>query len=316
METPVVAIVGPTGVGKSDLGIELCLSLQAVGYPAEIVNADAMQLYRGMDIGTAKVPEESRRGVTHQLLDIWPVSQEASVADYQVRARETITDCWARGVVPVMVGGSGLYVSSVLYEFDFPGTDPEVRARLEARLQQEGVEALVSELATKDPEAAQAIDPRNSRRVVRALEVIDITGKPFGAGLHARQNLWVPSVRVVGLEAERPGLSRALESRVEQMWEGGLVAEVEHLLAGPVPLGVTAKQAIGYRQVMAFLDKSMSREEAIAETISLTKRYARRQMSWFRRDPQILWRDARDDSVREDTVAHLLGWVRENSEPR
>ena len=309
MSTPIVAIVGPTGVGKSDLGIQVALTLADQGISAEIVNADAMQLYAGMDIGTAKVSEGDRLGVPHHLLDVWPVSKEASVADYQQLAREAITDCHSRGVVPLLVGGSGLYVSSVLYEFEFPGTDPHVREALEKRLQAEGVETLVAELRAKDPEAADAIDPRNSRRIVRALEVIQITGKPFGAGLHARSTLWREPVLVVGLQRERPELSRALEERVGRMWASGLVEEVQGLMDGSEPLGVTASQAIGYRQVMQFLEGSSTQAEAIAETVSLTKRYARRQMSWFRRDPHIVWRNVDDPHARAEITTDIVSWV-------
>ena len=308
MTTPIVAIVGPTGVGKSDLGIQVARTLADKGVSAEIINADAMQLYAGMDIGTAKVTDEERHGIPHHLLDVWPVSKEASVADYQLLARQAIIDCHDRGVLPVMVGGSGLYVSSVVYEFEFPGTDPEVREQLEQRLQEEGVEALVAELREQDPEAASAIDPRNSRRIVRALEVIQITGKPFGAGLHARSTLWREPVLVMGLQRERSVLSRALEERVEKMWASGLVEEVQGLLDGPEPLGVTASQAIGYRQVMEYLAGSSSQSEAIAETVSLTKRYARRQISWFRRDPQIVWRDV-DQVSKDDLVAEVMSWL-------
>lgn len=313
MSAPIVAIVGPTGVGKSDLGIQVALTLASEGIAAEIINADAMQLYAGMDIGTAKVSDEERHGIPHHLLDVWPVSKEASVADYQVLARQAITDCHGRGVVPVLVGGSGLYVSSVLYEFEFPGTDPDVRDALEKRLQDEGVEALVSELRDKDPEAADAIDPRNSRRIVRALEVIQITGKPFGAGLHARSTLWREPVLVVGLQRERSVLSRVLEERVERMWSMGLVEEVQGLLDGPEPLGVTAAQAIGYRQVVEYLAGSSTQAEAIAETVSLTKRYARRQMSWFRRDPQIVWRNVDDPGAVSAITDEVVEWVMANA---
>lgn len=309
MTPMVVAVVGPTGVGKSDLGSELGVQLAHRGITAEIVNADAMQLYVGLDVGTAKVPVSERRGVPHHLLDVWPVSMEASVADYQNLARATLEECFSRGVVPILVGGSGLYVSSVLYDFDFPGTNPEIRMGFEHRLQSEGVDALVRELAEKDPEAAEAIDPRNSRRIVRALEVIEITGKPFGAGLQARSTLFVDNTRVVGLRMERPTLSIALEKRVSGMWEGGLVDEGGALLAGPEVIGVTARQAIGYRQVMAFLEGQMTEDEAIAETVSLTKRYARRQMSWFRRDPHVEWWDVDEEGARERLVEDLVAWV-------
>lgn len=309
MKPMVVAVVGPTGVGKSDLGIACALRLQAAGIPAEIVNADAMQLYQGLDVGTAKVPEEDRQGVVHHLLDIWPVSMEASVAGYQKRAREVIEDCFQRGVVPLLVGGSGLYVSSVLYDFDFPGTDPVLREALEKRLQEEGIDSLAEELAEKDPEAAKAIDPRNSRRVVRALEVIALTGKPFGAGLQARSRLIVDNTHVVGLRMDRAALSTRLEERVRGMWEGGLVDEGQRLLQHPERIGVTAKQAIGYRQVMAYLTGEMSKDDAIAETVSLTKRYARRQMSWFRRDPHVVWWDVDEEGAGEHIVSDVVAWV-------
>lgn len=316
MSTPIVAIVGPTGVGKSDLAIQVALTVAGERTTAEIINADAMQLYAGMNIGTAKVTESERQGTPHHLLDVWPVSKEASVADYQQLARHTITDCHHRGVVPLLVGGSGLYVSSVLYEFEFPGTEPAVREAWEQRLQEEGVEALVAELWEKDPEAAAAIDPRNSRRIVRALEVIQITGKPFGAGLHARSTLWREPLLVVGLRRQRPDLSHALEQRVENMWQAGLVAEVQGLIDGPEPLGVTASQAIGYRQAIEYVGGAVSESEAKAETLSLTKRYARRQMSWFRRDPQIVWRDVDDDASREGVVSEVVSWVREHAPSR
>jgi len=308
---PVVAIVGPTGVGKSDLGMSLARALCDAGNPAEIINADAMQLYAGLDIGTAKVPEANRDGVVHHLLDVWPLLKEASVADYQTLARDTILDCWDRGVVPIMVGGSGLYVSSALYDFEFPGTDPAVRRVLEQRLQDEGVDRLAAELAEKDPEAGAAIDSRNSRRIVRALEVIQITGKPFGAGLQARTTLWQPGTRVVGIRRERGSLNEGLEQRVTDMWNGGLLDEARALLESGPTIGVTASQAIGYRQVFRFLDGSMTREEAIAETVSLTKRYARRQMSWFRRDPHITWHDVDDPRAPAEIIGELVRWVSE-----
>jgi tRNA dimethylallyltransferase len=305
----VVAIVGPTGVGKSDLGIGAAQALRQAGIPAEIVNADAMQLYAGLDIGTAKVPEANRGGVVHHLFDVWPVSKEASVADYQTLARRVITECCERGVVPILVGGSGLYVSSVLYDFEFPGTDPDIRQALEQRLQDEGVDQLAAELAQLDPEAGAAIDPRNSRRIVRALEVIQLTGKPFGAGLHARSTLWIPATRVVGVRRERASLNQGLEKRVEQMWDSGLVDEARALVASGEAIGVTASQAIGYRQVFGFLEGAMTREEAIAETVTLTKRYARRQMSWFRRDPQVTWHDVDDPLAPGVIIRDLVDWV-------
>ena len=305
--TPVVAIVGATGTGKSDLAIELAQKLSETGDRVEIVNADAMQLYRGMDIGTAKVPETERRGIPHHLLDVWEVTREASVADYQAMARAIIQDIQSRGAIPLLVGGSGLYVSSVLYEFEFPGTDPEIRAHLEARLQKEGLALLLEELAGKDPLAAAAIDPQNTRRVIRALEVIEVTGKPFGAGLDAEHRPWQTSTVVVGLHRERTDLVEILNQRVEAMWERGLVDEVQDLIPLGIERGVTASRAIGYQQALEFLAGEMSKEEAIQSTQSLTRRYARRQLSWFRRDQNTLWLSSDEPGIRD----RALGVLRE-----
>ena len=286
---PVVAIVGATGTGKSNLAIELAQKLSESGVRAEIVNADAMQLYRGMDIGTAKVPESERRGVPHHLFDVWEVTREASVADYQAMARAKIQDIQSRGALPLLVGGSGLYVSSVLYEFEFPGTDPEIRAHLEARLETEGLAPLLQELADKDPPAAAATHPQNIRRVIRALEVIEITGQPFGAGLDAEHRPWQESTVVVGLHRERADLVETLNQRVEAMWDKGLVDEVRDLIPLGIERGITASRAIGYQQALEFLAGTVSREDAIESTQSLTRRYARRQVSWFRRDDNTRW---------------------------
>ena len=305
--TPVVAIVGATGTGKSDLAIELAQKLSETGDRVEIVNADAMQLYRGMDIGTAKVPETERRGIPHHLLDVWEVTREASVADYQAMARAIIQDIQSRGAIPLLVGGSGLYVSSVLYEFEFPGTDPEIRAHLEARLQKEGLALLLEELAGKDPLAAAAIDPQNTRRVIRALEVIEVTGKPFGAGLDAEHRPWQTSTVVVGLHRERTDLVEILNQRVEAMWERGLADEVQDLIPLGIERGVTASRAIGYQQALEFLAGEMSKEEAIQSTQSLTRRYARRQVSWFRRDQNTLWLSSDEPGIRD----RALGVLRE-----
>ena len=305
--TPVVAIVGATGTGKSDLAIELAQKLSETGDRVEIVNADAMQLYRGMDIGTAKVPETERRGIPHHLLDVWEVTREASVADYQAMARPIIQDIQSRGAIPLLVGGSGLYVSSVLYEFEFPGTDPEIRAHLEARLEKEGLAPLLEELAGKDPLAAAAIDPQNTRRVIRALEVIEVTGKPFGAGLDAEHRPWQTSTVVVGLHRERTDLVEILNQRVEAMWERGLADEVQDLIPLGIERGVTASRAIGYQQALEFLAGEMSKEEAIQSTQSLTRRYARRQVSWFRRDQNTLWLSSDEPGIRD----RALGVLRE-----
>ena len=289
---PVVALVGATGTGKSDTALDLVQALGDQGATAEIINADAMQLYRGMDIGTAKLPKEARRGIEHHVLDVWDVTREASVADYQGMARGTISQCVQRGVIPILVGGSGLYVSSVLYEFEFPGTDKQVRTELEQRLESEGVETLLKELEERDPLAFAAIDPHNHRRVIRALEVITITGKPFGAGLDAERRPWRHGTIMLGVRSERDTLVKRLDQRVVDMWSRGLVDEVESLIPLGIERGVTASRAIGYQQALSFLAGRVTKEEAIEETQALTRRYARRQVSWFGRDPHIQWHDS------------------------
>lgn len=304
---PIVAVVGATGTGKSSLALDLAEALGKTGVHAEIVNADAMQLYKGMDIGTAKVPLSDRRGISHHLFDIWDVTTEASVAEYQSAARAVIRDIQFRGRVPILVGGSGLYVSSVLYEFEFPGTDPAVRAELERRAEAEGTDALMAELALKDPLAAAAIDPQNVRRVVRALEVIQVTGKPFGAGLDAERRPWQSQTHILGLHREREDLVGALDARVLGMWEDGLVEEVESLIPQGLRRGLTASRAIGYQQVLEFLDGHCSRSEAIESTQALTRRYARRQVSWFRRDQNITW----FSSGEKEALARGLAMARE-----
>ncbi len=300
-----MAVVGATGTGKSAFALSLAKALIDSGRPAEIVNADAMQLYRGMDIGTAKLPVDQREGVPHHLFDVWEVTQEASVADYQAIARATILEILSRGAIPLMVGGSGLYVSSVLYEFEFPGTDKALRESLEARWETEGPEVLVEELRTKDPLAAAAIDPKNARRVIRALEVITLTGKPFGVGLDAEHRPWYPRTVVLGLRSPREELVRRLDERVIGMWAAGLADEVRGLIPQGIESGVTASRAIGYQQCLAFIAGSLSEAEAIEETQALTRRYARRQVSWFGRSAQTQWYES-DDPVALGKAFALL----------
>jgi len=291
MTTDIVAIVGATGTGKSDLSLDVAEALIERGGTAEIVNADAMQLYRGMDIGTAKLLPDQRRGVQHHLLDILDIADEASVAAYQVAARAAIDGILGRGATPILVGGSGLYVSSVLWDFRFPGTDPGIRSGLEAELASHGPGMLFRRLETLDPAAAASIGPSNGRRIVRALEVIELTGEPFGAGLPDAAETWRPTT-IIGLQAERAALVERLDARVDRMWSDGLLGEVAAL--HPERMGVTAARAIGYAQAIAQLDGTLAEQEAIAQTAALTRKYARRQVGWFRRYPVARWIDAGD----------------------
>ena len=280
---PVVAVVGPTAAGKSELALDLA---QALG--GEVVNTDAMQGYRGMDIGTAKLPSSQRRGVVHHLLDLLDVHEPATVAEFQRWARNIIDDCRARGVVPVLVGGSALYTRAVLDRFEFPGTDPALRARLESDLADVGPAALHGRLATLDPAAAARIQPLNGRRVVRALEVIELTGRPFTASLPALAYFY-SDAHQVGIDIARPVLDERIARRVRQMWEAGFVDEVRRLAAAGLREGRTANRALGYQQVLAFLDGQLTEQEAQEQTVNRTRRFARRQDSWFRKDPRISW---------------------------
>jgi tRNA dimethylallyltransferase len=297
---PVVAVVGATATGKSDLALDLAERLGG-----EVVNTDAMQQYRGMDVGTAKVPVADRRGIPHHLLDVLDVTEPASVAAFQRAARAVAADCRARGVVPVLVGGSALYTRAVLDDFAFPGTDPAARAALEERLAQLGAEALHAELAAVDPEAAAAILPGNGRRVVRALEVVRLTGRPFRACLPTRAYVDPHTVQV-GLEVQRDVLDRRIAERVDRMWHDGLVGEVRRLVDRGLRSGRTAKEALGYRQVLDLLDGRSTEQEARAVTVRATRRFARRQDGWFGKDPRVVW-VAWDDPGR---VAAALRAVR------
>ncbi|WP_233515407.1 tRNA (adenosine(37)-N6)-dimethylallyltransferase MiaA [Marinitenerispora sediminis] len=283
----VIAVVGATAAGKSDLGVDLATALGAQGTPGEVVNADSMQLYRGMDVGTAKLTVPERRGVPHHLLDIWPVTEAANAAEYQRLARARVEALLADGRAPILVGGSGLYVRAVLDELEFPGTDPKVRRRLEAELAQVGPAALHARLARVDPAAAAAILPSNGRRVVRALEVVELTGRPFTATLPEHVSRY-PCVQI-GLSVPRPELDERIERRVHRMWAAGLVEEVRELEKAGLREGRTASRALGYAQVLRFLAGECDEETARAETVQATRKFARRQESWFRRDPRIHW---------------------------
>jgi tRNA dimethylallyltransferase len=300
----VVALVGPTATGKTALGVTLAHRLGG-----EVVNADSMQLYRGMDIGTAKPDAAERDGVPHHLLDLWHVREAASVAEYRRLARAEIDRLRAAGTVPLLVGGSGLYVRAVLDDLEFPGTDPAVRARLEAELTDVGPAALHARLAAVDPAAAAAVLPSNGRRIVRALEVVEITGGPFRATLPEPRPHY-PAV-VVGLDREPAELDARIAARVDRMWAAGFVAEVESLAADGLREGPTASRALGYAQVLAQFDGVLTADEARERTVSTTRRFVRRQRSWFRRDAATTWLDAARpelvDAAEALIGAHTIG---------
>ncbi|TDU03844.1 tRNA dimethylallyltransferase [Streptomyces sp. 846.5] len=298
----VIAVVGATAAGKSDLGVALARELGG-----EVVNTDSMQLYRGMDIGTAKLTVEERHGVPHHLLDVWDVTVAASVAEYQRMARATIDALLAQGRTPVLVGGSGLYVRAAIDELEFPGTDPLVRARLEQELEEVGPGELHRRLAGLDPLAAQAILPSNGRRIVRALEVVEITGKPFTASLPGHDSVY--DAVQIGVLVPRPELDRRIALRVDRMWEAGLVAEVEKLSAVGLREGRTASRALGYQQALAQLDGDCGEQEAREETVRATKRFARRQESWFRRDPRVHWLGREESPDESDLLRRSLALV-------
>lgn len=308
MTLPLICIVGSTGTGKSALSLDVAEGLNASGLSAEIVNADAMQLYRGMDIGTAKLPVSARRGIPHHLLDVLDVTQEASVADFQTRARAAVVEVQARGAMPILVGGSGLYISAVIFDFRFPGTDPEIRAGLEAELVATGPGMLYQRLQGLDPHAAAAIGPHNGRRIVRALEVIEITGEPFGSGLPDVDALWTPTV-IFGVRAPRDVLVQRLDARVAQMWQEGILGEVRTLIPLGLERGVTASRAIGYAQAIAQLRGELDAEGAMERTAALTRKYARRQVGWFKRYPGVHWLEHDATGNAERTVAVALGYA-------
>lgn len=278
-----MVVVGPTASGKSALAVDLALALGG-----EVVNADAVQLFRGMDIGSAKVTEAERRGVRHHLLDVLDVREATSVAAFQRDARAAVEDCLRREVTPVLVGGSSLYVRAVVDDFAFPGTDPEVRGRYQRRLETEGAEALHAELRRVAPEAAEHVLATNGRRLVRALEVTEITGRPFVATLPAHRSIY-RRVTMLGLDVPRPVLDERIVRRVESMWEQGFVDEVRGLLAAGIEGSPTASRSIGYQQVLALLRGELDDEAARAETVRGTRAFARRQDRMFHQDPRVRW---------------------------
>jgi len=279
-----IVICGATATGKSDLAVTLAQEIDA-----EIINADSMQLYKGMDIGTAKITLEERKGITHHLMDLLDVTKDANVAWYQENARAAIAEIHGRGKNAIVVGGTGLYIKAILDELNFPDTDPVVRAELELEFATKGIAPLFERLEKLDPAAALAINRANSRRVIRALEVIKITGKPFTANLPREESSRYPYARQFGLVMDRDALSERISVRVERMWERGLVAEVEKLMVAGITQGVTAQRALGYAQVIAQIEGKVTEEEAKEETKRATRQYARRQETWFSRDERITW---------------------------
>lgn len=294
---PIVAVVGATASGKSDLALGLAERLGG-----EIVNTDALQVYRGMDIGTAKQPVAERRGIPHHLLDLLDVTEPATVSWFQELAQEVIADCRARGVVPVLVGGSALYTRAVLDVFEFPATDPVVRAAYEERLAAEGPGALHALLAEKDPAAAAVMNPLNGRRLVRALEAIAVTGRPW-SGTLPPPTYRDPRTVQIGVDIDRPALDARIAQRVEAMWAAGIVAEVRDLVRRGLRDGVTASRAIGYSQVLAHLDGDLTASDARAQIAAGTRRFSRRQDGWFRKDDRITWVAYDDPDRLEKAVA-------------
>lgn len=279
-----IFIVGATATGKSDLAIKVAQKLQG-----EVVNADSMQLYKGMDVGTAKLSKNERQGIEHHLIDILEVTEDSSAAQYQALARAKIDELLLKGIPTIVVGGTGLYVKSILDDLNFPDTNEEVRARLQRECESIGALALHAKLAKLDPAAAAAIPAQNSRRVIRALEVIELTGRPFTANLPRQGSSRYPDAKQFGLVMDREKLSDVISNRVERMWEKGFVAEVRELLAKGLREGKTARAALGYSQIIRFLDGELSEIEAQEDTKRATRQYSRRQETWFSRDNRITW---------------------------
>lgn len=303
MSTPLIVLVGPTATGKSRLAVDVAKALAERGRRAEIVNADSMLIYRGMDIGTAKPTPAERAGIPHHLIDIAEVTQSASVADFQVLARDAIHAIRGDGGVPILVGGSALYTRAIVDRFEFPASDAAVRARWEAELERVGAEALHAHLKSVAPESAAKIEPGNGRRTVRALEVLELTG---GHQPHiAEWTYELDDVHQFGLNLERELLDARIDTRVEQMWEEGLVDEVRGLLDRGLRDGVTAVRAIGYRQVVEFLDGHLSEDEAKAKVKKATRSFFRKQLGWYRRDPRIRWLDANDGTNAATILAQV-----------
>ena len=294
-----VVIAGATATGKSALSIALAESIDA-----EIINADSMQVYRGMDIGTAKITVDERQGIRHHMLDVLDVNQDSTVAWYQSDARAAIDEIHSRGKNVVMVGGTGLYIKAVIDELNFPDTDPMVRHTLNKEAEELGIDAMFERLERLDPAAALAIDRANLRRIIRALEVIEITGKPFTANLPRQESIRYPRARQFGLVMDRDDLSERIDVRVNSMFEQGLVSEVEKLISEGLLQGRTAQRALGYSQVISYLHNELSLDAAIEETKRATRQYSRRQETWFSRDSRIKWIATRQN--RLETILESL----------
>ena len=302
--TALLAVVGPTGSGKSSLSLEIVERLKNQGLTGEIVNADSMQFYKGMDVGTAKLSLSERRSVPHHLLDWLEITDESTAAQYQPLARAAIEDIQTRGSLPILVGGSMLYLAAVLNTFEFPARDEELRSKLEADLERVGSVALHKKLADMDSVAASRVDPKNGRRVVRAIEIVMTTGKPFSASLPETFESWQPVLQL-GLNSERADLVSRINTRSQMMFDNGLITEVEGLIPKGIRNGKTSSRAIGYAQALQVIDGIATESQAVEETALLTSRYARRQMSWFRRDDRITWLDYPDPRLA-DTAMELV----------
>ena len=305
MATKLIAVVGATGTGKSELALGLAEKILQHGIKAEIVNADAMQLYRGMDIGTAKLSISDRRGIDHHLIDVLEITEESTAAEYQKLARAKILELQASDTIPILVGGSMLYVASCLNNFQFPERDQQLRAELEAELTEHGPIHMHKKLEQIDEVAASRIIKENGRRIVRALEIVMLTGEPFAAALPEKIDSWQPVVEF-GLRIDRETLLPRLEERVHEMWNRGLLDEVEALIPNGLRGSKTASVAIGYAQALGFIDGELTREEAIASTVQLTQRYARRQVSWFKRDDRINWLEALDPDLADQAFRKVV----------
>jgi tRNA dimethylallyltransferase len=306
--TKLIAVVGPTGAGKSALAINIAKHIIANSGRAEIINCDSMQFYKGMDVGTAKLSVAERQGIKHHLFDFLEITDESTAAEYQQIVRPLIIELQTKGITPILVGGSMLYVAAVLNLFEFPARDEVLRAKLEQDLIELGPHEMHRRLKALDPVAASRIIPENGRRSVRAIEIVTLTGEPFAAALPEVPEDWQP-VLEIGINGDREDLRARLEARVHKMWQQGLIDEVKSLESEGIRQGKTSSVAIGYAQALKQIDGEMTQSEAIADTVRLTQKYARRQMSWFRRDPRIQWFDYQDPQATSKALALVDDWL-------